>query len=68
MTIAHVLGYPRIGANRELKTATEALMTSSQGFAQRMYEAAAQEAATEGDSETVADDDIVDAEIIEEDE
>ena len=50
-----------------LKGATEALMTASQGYAQRMYEAAAQDAATdEGGVED--DDEIVDAEIIDEDE
>ena len=50
-----------------LKGATEALMTASQGYAQRMYEAAAQDAAAdEGGVED--DDEIVDAEIIDEDE
>ncbi len=51
-----------------LRNRSEELMTASQGFAQRMYEAAAREAA---DAETVTvdddDDEIVDAEIIDED-
>ena len=64
-TVKEALGGDDI---EQLKGATEALMTASQGFAQRMYEAAAQDAAAEGDSETIVDDDIVDAEIIEEDE
>ena len=50
-----------------LKGATEALMTASQGYAQRMYEAAAQDAAAEEGGD-VEDDEIVDAEIIDEDE
>jgi molecular chaperone DnaK len=50
-----------------LKDATEALMTASQGYAQRMYEAAAQDAAAAEDLSTEDDDDIVDAEIIDED-
>lgn len=50
-----------------LKNATEALMTASQGYAQRMYEAAAQDAAA-AEGATADDDEIVDAEIIEEDE
>jgi len=51
-----------------IKSATEALMTSSQGFTQRLYEAAAQadrEAAGGGGSEAQgSDDDVVDAEIV----
>ncbi len=51
-----------------LKTATENLMTSSQGFAQRMYEAAAQQAAAGEQAEGIDDEDeIVDAEIVDED-
>ena len=49
-----------------IKTATEALMTSSQGFTQKLYDAAAaadREAGTTG-SEHPSDDDVVDAEII----
>ena len=51
----------------QLKSTTEDLMTASQGFAQRMYEEAAQNEA--GEETTIADDDddIVDAEIIDED-
>jgi molecular chaperone DnaK len=49
-----------------IKSATEALMTSSQGFTQRLYEAAAQsdrEAGSAGASQP-SDDDIVDAEVV----
>jgi molecular chaperone DnaK len=52
-----------------IKDSTEALMTSSQGFSQRLYEAAAAES-SEGDEASGSasvDDDIVDAEIIDED-
>jgi len=54
-----------------IKSATEALMTASQGFTQRLYDAAAaadREAAggAEGGSQP-ADDDVVDAEIVDED-
>jgi molecular chaperone DnaK len=52
-----------------IKESTEALMTSSQGFSQRLYEAAAAES-SEGDEASASagnDDDIVDAEIIDED-
>lgn len=49
-----------------IKTATEALMTSSQGFTQRLYDAAAQadRDATGGGTAQPSDDDVVDAEII----
>jgi molecular chaperone DnaK len=52
-----------------IKTATEALMTSSQGFTQRLYDAAAaadREAGGSGDggASQPSDDDVVDAEII----
>jgi molecular chaperone DnaK len=50
-----------------IKTATEALMTSSQGFTQRLYDAAAQadrEATGGGGTSQPSDDDVVDAEII----
>jgi molecular chaperone DnaK len=49
-----------------IKTATEALMTSSQGFTQRLYDAAAQadREATGGGASQPSDDDVVDAEII----
>jgi molecular chaperone DnaK len=54
-----------------IKTATEALMTASQGFTQRLYDAAAaadREAAggAAGGGEA-SDDDVVDAEIVDED-
>jgi molecular chaperone DnaK len=52
-----------------IKTSTEALMTASQSFSQKLYEAAAasQEGGTAGTSaEDVHDDEVVDAEIVEE--
>ncbi|MDQ2649049.1 MAG: molecular chaperone DnaK [Actinomycetota bacterium] len=54
-----------------IKTATEALMTSSQGFTQRLYDAAAaadREAGggQAGDPSQPSDDDIVDAEVVDE--
>ena len=54
------------GANLDdLKEAVESLNTASQGFAQRLYEAAAQQ---ESADETDDMDDIIDAEIIDEEE
>jgi molecular chaperone DnaK len=57
-----------------IKTATEALMTASQAFSQKLYEAAAKDANAAGTSASgqdadagSADDDIVDAEIVDED-
>ena len=55
-----------------IKTATEVLMTASQGFAQQLYEQAAAEQAAAGDSggsadPAAADDDVVDAEIVDDD-
>jgi molecular chaperone DnaK len=51
-----------------IKTATEALMTSSQGFTQRLYEQAAQadrdSGGGAGSSSQPSDDDVVDAEIV----
>ncbi len=47
----------------EIKTATEALMTASQEFGQRIYESAAQE---NSESQSSENDDVVDAEIVEE--
>jgi molecular chaperone DnaK len=53
-----------------IRNATEALMTSSQGFTQKLYEAAAQQSgdgsAAAGGSSTPSDDDVVDAEIVDE--
>ena len=50
-----------------VKDATEALMSASQEFGQRLYEAAqAEQAAGATDSGDVADDDVVDAEIVDE--
>ncbi|MDE0068012.1 MAG: molecular chaperone DnaK [Acidimicrobiaceae bacterium] len=58
------------GADVEaIKSATEALMTASQEFGQRLYEAAAQAERTSAAAESTPDDDeVVDAEIIDEDE
>ena len=58
-----------------IKAATEALMEASQAFSQKLYEAAARDANAEGSSASgqasgageVDDDDIVDAEIVDED-
>ncbi len=61
--------------NAAIKTATEALMEASQAFSQKLYEAAARDAnaagtsaSGQGDSAGADDDDIVDAEIVDEDE
>ncbi|MDG1411225.1 MAG: molecular chaperone DnaK [Acidimicrobiales bacterium] len=52
-----------------IKDSTEALMTASQEFGQRLYEAAAQaERETEAAESAPADDEVVDAEIIDDDE
>ncbi|MYG56834.1 MAG: molecular chaperone DnaK, partial [Acidimicrobiaceae bacterium] len=51
-----------------IKSATEALMTASQEFGQRLYEAAAQAERESAAAESTPDDDeVVDAEIIDED-
>ncbi|HLT15211.1 MAG TPA: Hsp70 family protein, partial [Acidimicrobiales bacterium] len=53
-----------------IKSATEALMTASQGFTQRLYEQAAASERAAGDtaaSSQPSDDDVVDAEIVDED-
>ena len=50
-----------------IKRATESLMTTSQGFAQRLYEQAAQEAPSTGDGAAPPnDEEVVDAEIVDE--
>nr|MDQ3757922.1 Hsp70 family protein [Actinomycetota bacterium] len=53
-----------------IKAATEALMTASQGFAQRLYEQAAQDgsgaAAGAAGASPADDDEVVDAEIVDE--
>ena len=51
-----------------IRSATEALLTSSQEFGQRLYDAAAQQAgdAGMGDAGFGGDDDVVDAEIVDE--
>ena len=52
-----------------IKDATEALMSASQEFGQRLYEQAAQaDQAAEDEASTPADDEVVDAEIIDDDE
>ena len=49
-----------------IKSSTEGLMTASQRFSQQIYEAAAQAGDTSGDTtDTAGDDDVVDAEIVE---
>ena len=51
-----------------IKTATEALMNASQEFGQRLYEAAAQqEREASADAGAAADDEVVDAEIVDDD-
>jgi molecular chaperone DnaK len=52
-----------------IKNATEKLMTASQAFSQKLYEAAARDtnaAGTSASGQTPGDDDIVDAEIVDE--
>ena len=52
-----------------IKDATEALMSASQEFGQRLYEQAAQaDQAADAEASTPADDEVVDAEIIDDDE
>ena len=53
----------------DIKAATEALMSASQAFSQKLYEAAARDSQASGTSASganAADDDIVDAEIVDE--
>jgi len=52
-----------------IKTATETLMTASQTFSQKLYEAAAAEGGAAGGAASSApnDDDVIDAEIVDED-
>jgi molecular chaperone DnaK len=50
--------------NDAIKTATEALVTSSQGFTQKLYDAAAAADRDAGGAENPSDDDVVDAEIV----
>jgi molecular chaperone DnaK len=56
--------------NEVIKAATEKLMTASQAFSQKLYEAAARDTNAAGTSasgqSTGSDDDIVDAEIVDE--
>jgi molecular chaperone DnaK len=49
-----------------IKTATEALLTASQSFAQRLYEQAASQDAAATGSAPANDDEVVDAEIVDE--
>ena len=49
-----------------IASATEALMVASQEFGQRLYEAAAAEQNTSGSPSDDVDDDVVDAEIVDE--
>ena len=50
-----------------VKSATEALMTASQEFGQRLYEASAAKERQQGEAASVADDDVVEAEIVDDD-
>jgi molecular chaperone DnaK len=50
-----------------IRSATEALMSSSQAFSQRLYDAASADQASAGATTTPNDDDVVDAEIVDED-
>ena len=50
-----------------VKSATEALMTASQEFGQRLYEAAAAAERQAGTAEAASDDDVVEAEIVDDD-
>ncbi|MGA0230335.1 MAG: molecular chaperone DnaK, partial [Ilumatobacteraceae bacterium] len=57
--------------NDAIKAATEALMSASQAFSQKLYEAASRDAdaagtSASGQSADGSDDDIIDAEIVEE--
>ena len=47
-----------------VKSATEALMTSSQEFGQRLYEASAAAERQQGEAASASDDDVVEAEIV----
>ena len=47
-----------------VKSATEALMTASQEFGQRLYEASAAAERQQGEAASVSDDDVVEAEIV----
>ena len=49
-----------------IKTATEALLTASQSFAQRLYEQAANQDSSAAGSAPANDDEVVDAEIVDE--
>jgi molecular chaperone DnaK len=50
-----------------IRQATEALMTASQSFSQKLYESASAEDAASGATAAPNDDDVVDAEIVDED-
>ena len=47
-----------------IRRSTEALMTASQSFSQKLYESASAEGAAGGATSTPNDDDVVDAEIV----
>ncbi|NNN14548.1 MAG: molecular chaperone DnaK [Acidimicrobiaceae bacterium] len=49
-----------------IKSATESLMTASQGFSQRLYEEASKSAQADSGQTAAQDDEIVDAEIVDE--
>ena len=50
-----------------VKSATEALMTASQEFGQRLYESAAAKERQQGEAASASDDDVVEAEIVDDD-
>ena len=50
-----------------VKSATEALMTASQEFGQRLYEASAAAERQQGEAASASDDDVVEAEIVDDD-
>ena len=50
-----------------VKSATEALMTASQEFGQRLYEATAAAERQQGEEASASDDDVVEAEIVDDD-
>ena len=50
-----------------IRRSTDALMSASQSFSQKLYESAAQDGAAGGATSAPSDDDVVDAEIVDED-
>ena len=54
-------------SNDDIQSKMDALITASQAMAQRLYAQAAEQSAAEGGEETPNDDDVVEAEIVDED-